>query len=144
MSAHPEPLARGGEPPGPPARARWTDEQVEQVLGGLLRTGVLIAAAVAILGGAIFLAQHGMQVAGHRVFVGAPPELRSIAGIARGVLALQSAAIVQLGLLLLIATPVARVALSLVAFLIQRDRLYVVITGIVLLLLLFSLNGGPA
>ena len=47
--------------------------------------------------------------------------------------------IVQLGLVLLIATPVARVALTLGAFLLQRDRLYVVLTTIVLVLLLFGL-----
>ena len=46
------------------------------------------------------------------------------------------------GLLLLIATPVARVALSLVAFVLQRDRLYVGITAFVLALLLASLVGG--
>ena len=48
---------------------------------------------------------------------------------------------IQLGLLLLIATPVARVAFSLVAFIRQRDRTYIVITTIVLGLLLYSLMG---
>jgi uncharacterized membrane protein len=46
---------------------------------------------------------------------------------------------VQLGLVLLIATPVARVALTLGAFLVQRDRLYMVLTAIVLVLLLVGL-----
>jgi uncharacterized membrane protein len=49
---------------------------------------------------------------------------------------------VQLGLVLLIATPVARVAMSLVAFILQRDRVYVVVTLIVLAVLIFSLTGG--
>ena len=44
-----------------------------------------------------------------------------------------------MGLLLLIATPVARVAFSVAAFAEQRDRLYVVVTSIVLLLLIYSL-----
>jgi uncharacterized membrane protein len=68
--------------------------------------------------------------------------LRSIAGIIRGTFAGQPAAIVQLGLVLLIATPVARVAMSLVAFVLQRDRVYVLVTAIVLALLIFSLTGG--
>jgi uncharacterized membrane protein len=65
-----------------------------------------------------------------------------VGGIVRGVRALHEAAVVQLGLLLLIATPVARVAFSLVAFILQRDRVYVVVTMIVLGLLVFSLVGG--
>ena len=66
----------------------------------------------------------------------------TIAGIIRGTFAGRAPAIVQLGLLLLIATPVARVALSLVAFVLQRDRVYVIVTTIVLALLVFSLTGG--
>ena len=124
--------------------ARWSDEQVNQLIGNLLRVGVIIAAIVAAIGGALYLAQHGQQVADYREFRGEPPELRSLRGILRSALALHSPAIVQLGLLLLIATPIARVAFSLVAFLIQRDRVYVVVTSIVLALLLFSLTGGTA
>jgi uncharacterized membrane protein len=57
---------------------------------------------------------------------------------------MQSESIVQLGLLLLIATPVARVAFTLVAFVLQRDRTYVVVTSIVLALLLYGLVFGNA
>jgi uncharacterized membrane protein len=48
------------------------------------------------------------------------------------------ATIIQLGVLLLIATPVARVAFALVAFAIERDRLYVAVSATVLAVLLFS------
>ena len=124
--------------------ARWSDEQVDQLIGNLLRVGVIVAAIVAAIGGALYLAQHGQQLADYRVFRGEPPELRSIHGIVTSAVAVHSPAIVQLGLLLLIATPVARVAFSLVAFLLQRDRIYVIVTSIVLALLLFSLTGGAA
>ena len=73
-----------------------------------------------------------------------PDGLRSIAGILRGVESMQSESIVQLGLLLLIATPVARVAFTLVAFMLQRDRTYVAVTALVLALLLFGLLFGHA
>lgn len=126
----------------PPGRARWTDDEVDQFLGNLLRAGVIIATIVVVIGGVLFLARHGFEVADRRVFQGEPTELRSIGGIIRGVAAGQAAAIVQLGLLLLIATPVARVAMSLVAFLLQRDRVYVLVTAIVLAVLIFSLTGG--
>ena len=127
-------------PPGPPAR--WTDEQVDQLLGNLLRLGVIVATIVAAIGGVLFLARHGLEPAKGRVFAGEPPELRSLGAIIRAAATLRPDAVVQLGLVLLIATPVARVAMSLVAFILQRDRVYVVVTSIVLALLIFSLSGG--
>jgi uncharacterized membrane protein len=50
---------------------------------------------------------------------------------------------VQLGVILLIATPVARVALTLVAFAVQRDRIYVALTAVVLIVLLYGLFWSP-
>ena len=123
-------------------RARWTDEQVDQLLGNLLRIGVIVATIVAVIGGVLFLAQHGFEEAGGQVFRGEPPHLRSVGAIARGAMTLRADAVIQLGLVLLIATPVARVAMSLVAFVLQRDRVYIVVTTIVLALLIFSLTGG--
>jgi uncharacterized membrane protein len=125
-----------------PAQRRWSDHDVDQVLGNLLRIGVFVATIVAVIGGSMYLAQHGLEPFDRRVFRGEPPELRRLGGIVRRALALESAAIIQLGLVLLIATPVARVAMSLVAFIVQRDRVYIVVTSIVLALLLFSLSGG--
>ena len=69
-------------------------------------------------------------------------QLRSVTGIVRSALGGNSLGVIQLGLLLLIATPVARVALSLVGFVRQADRTYVLITTVVLAILLFSLAGG--
>jgi uncharacterized membrane protein len=121
-----------------------TDYEVDQVIGRLLQVGVLIAAAVVLVAGILLLKQSGSALAAYSVFRGQPAELRSIDGVVRGVAAADSAAIVQLGLLLLIATPIARVAFTLVAFAIQRDRTFVIITSIVLALLLFGLVFGAA
>jgi uncharacterized membrane protein len=54
----------------------------------------------------------------------------------------QSRSIMQLGLLLLIATPIARVIFSVFAFAIEGDRMYVIFTLIVLTVLLYSLFGS--
>jgi uncharacterized membrane protein len=124
--------------------ASWSDERVEQLVGRLLQIGVIVAAVVVVVGGVGLLARYGGDVANFRVFRAEPSELQSLAGIARGALALDSRAIVQLGLVLLIATPVMRVGLTLVAFLEQRDRLYVAITALVLALLLYGLLWGRA
>jgi uncharacterized membrane protein len=118
---------------------RLSDHDVEQVIGRLLQIGVLIAAVVAIAGGGLLLIQHGGAPASYSAFRGEPAYLRSLAGIAQGVRDLQSDAIIQLGLVLLIATPVVRVAFSLVAFVIQRDRTYAALTLLVLALLLYGL-----
>ena len=120
----------------------WTDQRVETIVAGLLQAGVLLAAAVVALGGIIFLVRHGRAMPQYARFVGEPFELRTVSGIIRGSATFHGRNIIQLGLLLLIATPVARVAFSVIAFALEHDRLYVVITLIVLAVLLFSLAGG--
>ena len=117
---------------------------MEQLVGRLLQVGVLIAAVVVLIGGAMLIARQGNAVADYHAFTGEPPMLRGLMGIFRGAAAGDAGAIVQLGLVLLIATPVARVALTLVAFVKQRDRLYVGVTAIVLALLLYGLLFGRA
>jgi uncharacterized membrane protein len=123
---------------------RWSDHEVEQLIGRLLQLGVLLSAAVVLIGGAMFLIQHGGSAVGYREFSTTPTPLWSVGGIVRGALALDSASIVQLGLVLLIATPVMRVALTLVAFAMQKDRLYVLLTAVVLALLVYGLVWGRA
>ncbi len=120
-------------------RSSWSDRQVEQIIGRFLQIGVLVVAAVVLVGGIMLLVQHGNAAAEFAAFRGEPEMLRTLGGIARGVALLDSRAIVQFGLALLIATPVGRVALMLGAFAMQRDRTYVVITAIVLALLAYSM-----
>jgi uncharacterized membrane protein len=120
----------------------WNDLRIEVIIGALLRTGVTLAAAVVLFGAVVFLAQHRHEVAAHGVFRGEPEALTSVGGIIHGALHLRGGAIIQLGLLILIATPVARVAFSAVAFAIEQDYLYVWITLFVLAVLLYSLLGS--
>ena len=119
----------------------WTDQRIENVLGNLLRAGVLLSALVVSIGGAIYLIRHGHKPVGFRVFRGEPADLRSLRGIIRDTLELRGAGIIQLGLLLLIATPVARVAFSIFGFAEERDGMYMVFTLIVFAVLLYSLFG---
>ena len=120
---------------------RWSDEHVELFVGNLLRWGVILAAAVTALGGLIFLFAHGGRKADYSVFHGQPDTLKSVSQVALNAYHLQPEALIQLGLLLLIATPIARVALSLLAFFKQHDHIYILVTGIVLAVLLYSLFG---
>jgi len=78
----------------------------------------------------------------YRIFRGEPVELRQIRGILREALRLSGRGIIQLGLLLLIATPVARVGMSIVGFAAERDWMYVRFASVVLVILLYSLLGS--
>ena len=117
----------------------WNDQRIEVIIGALLRTGVLLAASVVFLGAVIYLARHGSEIPSYTVFHGEPHNLTRLSAIVHGALSMSGSAIMQLGLLLLIATPVARVLFSAIAFAIERDYLYVVITLVVLGILLYSL-----
>ena len=119
-----------------------TDWQVDQIIGNLLRIGVTTAALVVLAGGLAYLISHPGATQNFRMFSGEPAELRSVSAIVKGSLALHSIQVIQAGLLLLIITPVARVVFSVVAFALQRDRTYVIVTLIVLSLLLYSILGG--
>ncbi len=126
------------------AEARtWSDEKMEVIISNLLRTGVMLSAAVVVVGGTIFLARHGTERPAYRFFHGEPADLRTVSGIFGQVFALRGRGIIQLGLLLLIATPVARVGFAAWGFAKERDWMYVGFTLIVLAVLLYSLF-GPA
>ena len=123
-------------------RAQHEEFRIETTLGNLLRAGVMVAAAVVIAGAIVYLSRHGTEAPSYRVFRGEPADLRSIGGIWREVLALRGRGLIQFGLLLLIATPIARVAFSVYAFARERDIRYVAITLVVLALLACSLIGS--
>jgi uncharacterized membrane protein len=118
------------------------DQKMDATMGILLRTGVISAASIVLLGGILFLIRHKTPVTDYHVFSGEPSDLRTISGIFADVKAFHARGLIQLGLLVLIATPVARVVFSLLAFMYQKDWKYVVFTAIVLGLLLYSLLGG--
>jgi len=121
--------------------SNWTDQKVENIIGNLLRVGVLTSAIVVFFGGAVYLARHGRSTVDYRVFQGEPTDYRQISGIFHEALQFRGRGIIQLGLLLLIATPVARVIFALFGFAAEKDRMYAGFTAIVLVILLFSLFG---
>ena len=124
------------------APANWNDQRVEQTIGNLLRAGLLIATVIVIVGAAIYLTRHGAEPADYRVFHGEPADLRGVRGVMDLVREGSGRGLIQLGLFMLLATPVARVAFSIFAFIEERDRLYVAVTLIVLGVLLYSIVGG--
>lgn len=120
----------------------FSDEMIEQVIGNLLRSAVILAASVVFAGGVVYLIRHGMDSTSYSMFNGEPSDLRTLPGILKDTLTFHSRGIIQFGLLLLIATPVLRVLFSIFAFAVQRDRLYVLVTLLVFTVLIYSISGG--
>ncbi len=116
-----------------------TDQRLETIISVLLRTGVLISAAVVLLGGVCYLSKHGHEQPEYRVFHGTPETYRSISSVVHSMGPSNCQDIIQFGLLLLILTPAARVAFSLAGFALEHDGTYVVLTSIVLAILIYSL-----
>ena len=120
----------------------WTDEQVESAVGVLLRVGVVASATVVLAGGIWYFSTAGIGPVHYQLFRGEPAGLRGPAGVIRGLLARDPRSVIQFGLLLLIATPIARVAFAMGAFALQKDWTYVAIAAIVLAALLYGLAGS--
>jgi uncharacterized membrane protein len=118
-----------------------TDQRIEMFLGQLLRLGVALAAIVVITGGILYFKSAPSAIPNYHEFHGQPQEFTSVRQTVRGAAEFQPLAIIQLGLLLLIATPVARVFFSIIGFAMERDVLYICVTVVVLALLLHSLVG---
>lgn len=117
---------------------RWT----ARALAMLLRGGTALAALIGLGGGIKYLIDHSGEVVALHVFHGEPSDFRSVGGILHGIAEDYGRAFVQLGVVILIAVPIARVALSGIGFAREHDRTYVVTSAIVFLLLLWGLFGG--
>lgn len=115
------------------------DQELEQIVGNLLRWGVVLAATIVAAGGALFLIRHAYEIPQHSTFEGEPKIFSTLAGVFSWSTLRTGRGLIMAGLIALILTPIARVALSLFAFAWERDWLYVGITSIVLGLLLYSL-----
>ena len=121
-----------------------TDYDMESVMGTLLITGVIISAALVVFGGIIYLYQNGFSYPHFNTSRSDPSNLGWVKQIIKGVGNLDSLSIIQLGLLLLIATPVSRVIFSIIGFFFEKDYLYVIISLIVLIILAYSIFGLAA
>ena len=122
--------------------------RAELVISRVLRIGVIASILVVVAGSLLTFVRH-------REYVSSPAELdrltrpgsalpQTLGSVLHGVVQLQGPSVVAAGLLLLMLTPVMRVATSVVLFAAQRDRAYVLITSVVLLLLVLSFLLGRA
>jgi len=125
-----------------PETKLFKDKDIQLLIGSLLRWGVLLSMAVVAIGGVIYLYRHGHDISDYSVFKAQPIFTRNVMAIVDGVVTLKGRAIIQLGILLLIATPIMRVLFSAIGFFREKDYLYVGITVLVLAIIMVSMFGG--
>ena len=114
------------------------DTDLERVIGGLLRYGVLASSLVVLAGGIVYLIRHGGQLPQYHEFRGEPDKMKKPVLMWEAVWRGEGRPLIQLGLLILVATPIARILFSFVGYLLEKDYLYAVLTVIVLLVILLN------
>ena len=124
--------------------AKFKDTDIQVIIGQVLRTGVYLSIGIVCFGGLFYIYRHGHSIADHSVFKGVPDFVSTPGGIINGILTLRGQAIIQAGIVLLIATPIIRVAFSAVGFIMEKDYLYTAITLLVLLIIFASMLSGQA
>ncbi len=130
------------------SKSFWAEKDVERYIGKLLRYGVILSCAITLFGGVVYIFQNkGVMpdyspIPSNEDFPGVAEYLRELSTILPRVLNFDGAAIIQLGVVVLIATPILRVAFSAIAFLIEKDYMYVTITLIVLAIIILNMVFG--
>ena len=117
----------------------------ELLISNLLRVGVATSLALVVLGTVVMFTKHPDWVSSQeelRKLTQEPSVPHNLRDVLTGLGEVHGRALTMVGLLLLMALPVARVGLSLVLFAQRKDRAYVAITAIVLTLLLVSFGLG--
>ena len=120
---------------------------IQQLIGNTLRWGVILSCLLATIGGVYYLMEHGLDpVPDYRHFdvasAAAQTQFTTLGGLWQGILHGDAASCVQVGVIVLILTPIARVVLSLFDFIVEQDWLYVSITAIVLAVIISNSLGG--
>ncbi len=119
------------------------DKKMQLFIGHFLRIGALSACFTALAGGIIYLCKHGNErIPDFGNFQGEPAAFTTFSGILKGLSEGISTEIIQFGIMILIATPILRVLLSLVSFTLEKDKLYTFISFIVLAVILLSMFTG--
>lgn len=117
------------------------DTDIQSIIGWILRIGVYLSIAIVFFGGLFYMYRHGHTIADYSIFKGVPDFVQP-ANIIHGIFTLRGRAIIQAGIILLIATPIVRVIFSALGFFLEKDYLYTGITLLVLLIIVMSMFGG--
>lgn len=117
------------------------DTDIQSIIGWILRIGVYLSIAIVFFGGIVYIHRHGHTIPDYTVFKGVPDFVWP-QNIIQGILTFRGRAIIQAGIVLLIATPIIRVIFSAIGFVLEKDYLYMGISLLVLLIIFISMMGG--
>lgn len=121
---------------------KFGEKDMQILVGNILRIGVLLAMIVVIAGLALFIYANGSNKAQYGTFVEGGHA--GMAALWSGIKAGNANAIIELGVILLIATPIARILFALIGFWLEKDRLYMIISLIILCVMAVSIFTGAA
>ncbi|PTQ94073.1 putative membrane protein [Mucilaginibacter yixingensis] len=124
-------------------KRQFKDKNMQLIIGWLLRLGVGISMLIVLAGGILYLWRHQHSHSDYSTFKGVPQFVHP-RNIIASILAGKGQAMIQAGIIFLIATPVMRVIFSAIGFILERDRLYTAISILVLLVILTSMLSGHA
>lgn len=118
----------------------FRDKDLQALIGNLLRIGVVIAMTIVVGGLILFLFEHGRETAHYETFTdeGVFRLQKFLDELGSG----RSSAIIELGVMVLIATPIARVLFTMIGFWLEKDRLYTFIALLVLCIIVISMLMG--
>ena len=122
----------------PLLKKKIQDTDLEMVIGRLLRYGVILSSIIVAAGGVVYLYRHGAEHPLYRQFKGEPSKMKEIIPLWQAVLRGEGRPLIQLGLLVLVATPIARILFSVFGYLLEKDFLYMLITAVVLVVILIN------
>jgi len=125
-------------------KTSFKDRDMQSVIGWVLRLGVIVSMCIVFFGGVIYLYRHGHEVVDHHTFKGVPAFIQTFHGIFTNAFTLHGQAIIQMGIALLIATPILRVIFSTIGFALEKDKLYVFVSLLVLAIIFASMLSGHA
>ena len=123
---------------------KFKDTDIQSLIGKVLRGGMILSMSIVIFGGIFFIYRHGHSIPNYKVFNGIPPFLQNLNSLVHAAYNWKGQAIIQLGIMLLIATPILRVVFSTLGFILEKDYLYVGISLLVLLIIFASMMSGRA
>lgn len=121
------------------------DKNLALVIGNVMRWGVIVSLSLTFLGGLLYILWHPHEIISYKEYIEKDYSVAEILGKTfSGLLHFDGESLITFGILLLFATPVLRVLFSLIGFILEKDKLYILITLIVLAIIFISLSGGLA
>ena len=124
-------------------RGYWADRDIQKLIGQLLRWGVVTASIIVFTGGLVYLYRHGQErIPEYQKFAGKSAGYTTVTEIIKGIAKFKGKGIIQMGVIVLIATPILRIFFSLIGFVLEKDKLYIIITSFVFFVIMISLFGG--